>query len=315
MIKPNVENTEAADGRAILQGNLMPNNHIRTSFSLFAAATLSLALAAAANAQAGGASAGSSASASGMAAGTAAKNSTTVGRDMSLTNPEVAMEVQLVSSKKELRDYDAFKNVALTDAANKIKAGEKFLSSYPNSNLVKYVYPVLVVCYIQSGQIDKGVSTAQKDFEVNKNDFRTMAVLSQTLARSYNPAAADANGQLANAEDYGKKALQGSEELKKPEGVSDETFTAWKKDTQAMAHGGMGLVALRRNQYPEAIAEIEKAISLNDGDQTNYYLLGVANLNSDHPGEAATAFRKCAAIQGNLQAECSKAAGGAKKTN
>src|SRR5262249_33101779 len=130
---------------------------------------------------------------------------------------------------------------------------------------------------------------------------------------TYNPSAPDADSQLAKAEDYGKKALQGSEELAKPEGVSDDAFAAWKKDTQAMAHGGVGLVALRRNQYPEAIAEIEKAVSLNDADQTNYYLLGVANMNSDHSAEAAKAFAKCAAIQGNLQAECSKAAGGAKK--
>ena len=42
-----------------------------------------------------------------------------------------------------------------------------------------------------------------------------------------------------------------------------------------MSHGGVGLVALRQNKFPEAIAEIQQAVSPNDQDQTNFYLLGV----------------------------------------
>lgn len=258
-----------------------------------------------------GSSAG--AAASGAAAGAAAKNNTTVGRDMSLSNPEVALEIIRPVEKKEQKAYDAFKNVPLTDVANKIRAGEKFINEYPKSELVPFVYPFLVVGYIQMNQMPKALDTAKKDLEANPKDYRTMAVLSQTLARTYNPSAPDADSQLAKAQDYGKKAMDGVATMTKPEAMSDEVFAMLKNETNAMAHSGVGLVALRQNKYPEAISEIEKAIALNNQDQTNFYLLGVANMNSGHDQEAAKAFSKCAEITGNLQATCSTAAAQAKK--
>jgi len=288
-------------------------NKRRDMFLYFwAAAMVCLAMGTMANAQ-GGSGAGAGAASSGMAAGTAAKNSTQVGRDMSLANPEVALQLVKPVERKEQKAYDSFRNVPMSDTANKIKSGEKFINEFPKSELVAFVYPYLVVGYIQLNQMPKALTVANKDLEINPKDFRTMAVLSQTLARTYNPAASDGDSQLAKSEDYGKKALDGVATLSKPDGMSDDVFAQLKRETEAMGHGGVGLVALRRNQYQSAIAEIEKAISLNDADQTNYYLLGVANMNSDHPGEAAKAFEKCASIQGNLQAECAKAAAGAKK--
>src|ERR1051325_9988675 len=109
-----------------------------------------MALAVAASAQGGG---NASAAASGAAAGAAAKNNTTVGRDMSTSNPEVALEIIRPPEKKEAKAYDAYKAVPATDYAKKIQAGEDFLKTYPKSELARYVYPVLVVCYIQAGQL------------------------------------------------------------------------------------------------------------------------------------------------------------------
>lgn len=288
----------------------MKSLRLHLLFCFFAEALACLGLPSLMNAQ--GAGAGASAAAAGATAGAAAKNSTQVGRDTSLNNPEVALEIIRPVEKKEQKAYDAFKNVPMNDPLGKIKAAEKFLHEFPKSELVAFVYPYLVVGYIQTNQMPKAIDSASKDFDVNPKDFRTMAVLSQTLARTYNPAAPDADKQLANAEDYGKKAMAGLTSFAQPDGMTDDAFAQWKKETNAMAHSGVGLVALRQNKYPEAIAEIEKAIALNDLDQTNYYLLGVANMNSDHPEEAAKAFAKCASIEGNLKAECSKAAVGAK---
>ena len=269
-----------------------------------------MALAVAASAQGGG---NASAAASGAAAGAAAKNNTTVGRDMSTSNPEVALEIIRPPEKKEAKAYDAYKAVPATDYAKKIQAGEDFLKTYPKSELARYVYPVLVVCYIQAGQIDKGMTTAQKDFEVNPKDFRTMAVLSQTLARTYNGAAPNADEQLAKADNYGKKALEGVPTLVKPDGVTDELFAQAKADIEAMAHGGVGLVLLQQKKYAEAIPDLQKATTLNTNDQTNFYLLAVASQNSDRFAEAAAAFEKCAALPGNLQETCKSGAAEAKK--
>lgn len=281
-------------------------NNLRVCRSGFAGLAC-LTLAFVANAQGG--SAGATASG---AAGAANKN-TTIGRDMSTSNPEVALELIRPPEKKETKAYDTFKAVPSTDYAKKIQAGENFLKAYPKSELAGYVYPVLVVCYIQAGQIDKGMTTAQKDFEINPRDFRTMAVLSQTLARLYNAAAPNADEQLAKANNYGRKALEGIPTLTKPEGMTDEVFAQAKADIEAMARGGVGLVLLQQKKYAEAIPDLQKATTLNANDQTNFYVLGVASQNSDHFAEAAAAFEKCASLPGNLQDTCKSGAAEAKK--
>jgi Flp pilus assembly protein TadD len=81
-----------------------------------------------------------------------------------------------------------------------------------------------------------------------------------------------------------------------------------------MARGGVGLVLLRKNKFDESIPELEKATILNATDQTNFYLLGMAEANTKRFGEAAAAFSKCAALAGNLQAPCTAAAADAKKS-
>ena len=258
-------------------------------------------------AQAAGAGAGAS--------GGASTSTTQPGRDTSPLNAENALALlPHPADKKEEKAYEKFQAVPAADAAKKIEAGENFLKAYPKSSLAQYVYPILVVGYIQLGQMDKGMATAQRDLEINPKDFRTMAVLSQALARTYNPTAPNAGDQLAKAEDYGKKALEGIPTLKKPEGVSDETFSQMKTETEAMARGGVGLVLLRKNKFGESIPELEKATILNATDQTNFYLLGMAEANTKRFGEAAEAFSKCAALAGNLQAPCTAAAADAKKS-
>jgi len=248
------------------------------------------------------------------AAASASSSSVQPGRDTSPMNAENYLELwHKASDKKEEKAFEQFHAVAATDYAKKIQSGEKFLIDYPRSELVRFVYPVLVVCYIQSGQLDKGMTTAKKDFEINPKDYRTMAVLSQTLARTYNAKAPNADEQLARADGYGKKALEGISSFAKPEEMTDEAFARAKDDIGAMAHGGIGLVLLQQKKYAEAIPDLQKATALNAFDQTNFYLLGVANQNSSHYAEAGTAFEKCASLPGNLEGTCRSAAVEAKK--
>jgi hypothetical protein len=96
----------------------------------------------------------------------------------------------------------------------------------------------------------------------------------RSLSRRYNPSEPGAESQLAKAQNFGKKALEGSETWTRPNGMTDELFADLERETESMSHGGVKLVALRQNKFPEAIAEIEQAVSPNDQDQTNFYLLG-----------------------------------------
>jgi predicted Zn-dependent protease len=83
-----------------------------------------------------------------------------------------------------------------------------------------------------------------------------------------------------------------------------------------MAHGGLGLVYVRRAKYAEAIPELEQSIKADtrpQPDPVNYYLLGLANDKTSHFAAAATAFTQCAAIQSSLQPTCKNLADESKK--
>jgi len=222
--------------------------------------------------------------------------------------PQNPLELK-APGKGEEKAYKAlqhFQSMPETDAPKKIQAGEDFLSKFPTSGYATYVYQYLTVAYIQAGQVDKGLSTGEKALQVNPADFRTMAVLSQTLSRTVTDTTPDAAAKLGKAEGDAKGAIAGVATWVKPDAMTDLNFAALKNETLAMAHASLGLVSLHKNNFDAAIPELEQAVQLGTNtDPTNYYLLGVADQNSGHPDKAVPNFEKCAAIKGtNLTSTC-----------
>jgi tetratricopeptide (TPR) repeat protein len=230
------------------------------------------------------------------------------GAQASSDKPQNPLELKAPGKgeEKAFKALQHFQSVPETDAPQKVQAGEEFLSKFPTSGYATYVYQYLTVAYIQAGQVDKGISTGEKGLQVNPSDFRTMAVLSQTISRTTTDSTPDAAAKLAKAETDAKGAIAGVATWVKPGAMPDATFTALKNQTLAMAHASLGLVALHKNSFETAVPELEQAVELGaNADPTNYYLLGVANLNSGHPDKAIPNFEKCAAIKGtNLTSTC-----------
>lgn len=249
---------------------------------------------------------GGTASAAGAAANSAAKPA--IGRDTSPLNAENSLEIIKPPTPAEEKAYKAFKKfetMSNLELAAKAQSGEDFVKKYPSTSYTSFVYAFLTVAYIQNGALDKAQAAAEKGLQLDPKDYRTMAVLSQAIARLVRDGSPDATAQLAKSESYGKGAIAGIATFVKPDGMSDAHFAALKSDTLNMAHGGLGLVLLHRNDYGGAISELERAISLGPNDDpTNYYLLGVAYQNSGKSQQAAAAFEKCAAVKGNLQSTC-----------
>jgi tetratricopeptide (TPR) repeat protein len=212
--------------------------------------------------------------------------------------------------EKAYKAFQHFQSLPESDAAKKVAAGEDFVGKFSASSYAAYVYSYLAVAYIQAGQVDKGIATGEKAIQINPSDFRTMAVLSQTLARTAPETAADSAAKLAKAETDAKNAIAGVATWVKPDAMPEANFTALKNGTLIMAHASLGLIALHRNNFEAAVPELEQAVQLSaadpaNTDTTNYYLLGVAQQNSGHPEKAIPNFEKCAAVKGtNLTATC-----------
>jgi tetratricopeptide (TPR) repeat protein len=207
-----------------------------------------------------------------------------------------------------------FRDAPMSDVAKKDQSGEDFLQKYPQSRYRSEVYIWLVRGYLAQGQVDKMEAAGEKELALNPNDPQTLAILGSTLPRAMNASTPNPQQRLDKSEQYCKKALELLPTVPKPADLTDENFMKAKDQTSAMAYGGLGIIAIRRQKYGEAIPNFEQAIKLDPmPDAVNLYLLGIANQKTSHFDDAVTAFTKCAAIPGGLQATCKNSIDEAKK--
>jgi tetratricopeptide (TPR) repeat protein len=220
------------------------------------------------------------------------------------------------ASPEEEAAFKAFQEAPVTDPAKKNQLGEDFIQKYPQSKYRAAVYQGLVSGYFATNQVPKLLDAGDKELALNPNDAPVLAVVAQTIARSFNGKAPDAQQQLDKAEEYSKRAIEITPTLPKPANLTDDAFVMAKNDTLEMAHGGLGLVYIRKAKFAEAIPELEQSIKADthpQQDPVNYYLLGMANSKTSHYEAAATAFNKCASIESSLQPTCKAGADEAKK--
>jgi tetratricopeptide (TPR) repeat protein len=237
-------------------------------------------------------------------------------KDKQPTAAPLSMDGAPPASAEEEAAYKAIDATPPTDVNKKIQLSEDFLQKYPQSRYKGMVYQALVSGYFSTQQVPKLLDVGEKEIQMNPNDAPVLAVMAQTMARTFNPKAPDAEQTLEKAEQYSKRAIEVTPTLPKPANLTDEAFTTAKNDTLGMAHGGLGLVYIRKAKFQEAIPELEQSIKSDnrpDPDPVNYYLLGLANDKTSHFEAAATAFTKCAAIQSSLQPTCKNGAEESKK--
>jgi len=208
----------------------------------------------------------------------------------------------------------AFRAAPITDMAKKDQLGEDFLQKYPQSRYRPEVYSLLVRGYLSLNQVDKMEIAGDKEIELNPNDAQTLAIVGSTLPRVMGASTPEPQKRLDKAEQYSKKALEVLPTLVKPAELSDTDFLKAKDQTSALAYSGLGLVAFRRQKFAEAIPNFEQAVKLDPlPDPVNLYLLGISNEKTSHFDDAVSAFTKCAAVPGALQATCKTGADEAKK--
>ncbi len=231
--------------------------------------------------------------------------------------PEVTpltLDVPAPVNAEEEAAYKAFQAVNPNDAAKKIETGEAFLQKYPESRYRPPVYGALTFAYVQVGNMQKMQEVGEKEIALTPSDVSTLALMGQTLPRSWKSSAPDGMQMLAKAEQYSKQAIEIAPTLSRPENMTEEAFASARNQALAMAHSGLGLVYVRRGKHAEAIPELEQAVKIDPNpDPVNYYLLGITNKITSHFDDAVAAFNKCAAMTGPMQGTCKTQAEDAKK--
>jgi tetratricopeptide (TPR) repeat protein len=211
--------------------------------------------------------------------------------------------IQVDPDEADFHTYDMTK-----DPAKKIQLGEDFVTKYPTSKYSEVVYDQMIKAYYEQGNWIAFYADADKDLEKRPDDFNILTLVGWVIPHQYNPDDPDAMKKLDKAAMYEMHAIDVLTNMAKPVTVTDEQFAAAKTQLLAQAHSGLGLVYFRRQDYENAVKELQLATGGTSPDPTDIYALGVSLEQLNRYGEAADAFQKCSVAAGPLQDRCKQSA-------
>jgi hypothetical protein len=192
-----------------------------------------------------------------------------------------------------MAEYNAYTAAAAEkNPAAQIKLLDDFVSKYPNSALLIYVYRLYYENYGAQKNYPRAIEYADKTtalgdkLDANAKFFALYAHAAMYSALISDPAnkAAGQDAVLAKAaQDAAAGALKALPDFKKPEGVSDDVFntqkTAWLLTLDAVA----AQAAIIQKDYPDAITYYKADLALKPDDPIVEYSLGRAELASTPP--------------------------------
>jgi len=172
--------------------------------------------------------------------------------------------------------------------STQVKCLDDFVSKYPNSNLLIYVYPMYYQAYFQQKNYAKVIEYADKMVSLGDKvdaNGKYAALYARALAFGSMPGA-EQTAQAKAALEAAEAGLKLIPDLKKPDGVDDNAFNQQKKQATSYLHGTAAQAAMVSKDYPNAI-KYYKAV-LADGpapevEAVTEYRLGQAYLGSNPP--------------------------------
>lgn len=172
--------------------------------------------------------------------------------------------------------------------SSQVKCLDDFVSKYPNSNLLIYVYPMYYQAYFQLKNHAKVIEYADKMVALgDKADANSK--YAALYARALAFGSMDATGQAGQA----KGALEAAEaglkliaELKKPDNLDEAAFAEQKKQAASYLNGTAAQAAMVGKDYPNAIKYYKAVLAGQpkpEVEAITEYRLGTAYLGSNPP--------------------------------
>ncbi|HWF40060.1 MAG TPA: hypothetical protein VG322_16160 [Candidatus Acidoferrales bacterium] len=189
-------------------------------------------------------------------------------------------------------EYNAFQAAnAEKDPATKIKDLDDFVSKFPNSTLMQYVYQLYFQTYFAMKNYPKTIEYADKLLAMgNKVDPAValgalQARVQAFSAMQFNPSAPDATDQLTKERDAALEGAKMLEAFPKPANskMSDDDFAKQKKPGIAFFDSAAGAAALQLKDYPGAVNAFKAALTNKPDDAVSAYRLGLAYLAMNPP--------------------------------
>jgi tetratricopeptide (TPR) repeat protein len=219
--------------------------------------------------------------------------------------------------KYTMAEYNAYQACAAEKVpATLIKCLDDFVSKYPNSTLLNYVYQLYSQAYGAQKNYQKVIENADKLAAMgDKVDAGTSFTAYYTHVAAYSalitdqPKTAGVDPALAKAaEDAAAAALKTLPDVKKPDNVTDDAWAKQVTQFKVFLEGVAAQAATAAKDCAGAVADYKAVLALNPDDAISSYRLGLAYmcLNPPQQMDAFWSIARAVTSKSATQAQSAK---------
>lgn len=199
-------------------------------------------------------------------------------------------------SKAEMDALQAMYGAQSADA--RIAACENVLTKFADTDFKAVALYFEAASYDQKHDYEHTVVFGERTLEADPKYYQAMLLLAGVIAQHTKEFDLDREEKLAQVEKYAKTALDLLKDAPKPNaGITDDQWTAAKKDFASQAHVALGMGGMARKKYDVAESEFKTAIAGTDvPDGATMVRLGRAYSDDGKYDEAIAEFDKVKAL-------------------
>src|SRR6202521_2633101 len=187
-----------------------------------------------------------------------------------------------------MAEYNAYQAAAAEkNPAQQIKLLDDFVSKYPNSALLVYVYPLYYNAYSQLKTWPKVIEYADKLLALGEKaeaPIRYQAYYARAFAYSNLLATSpEVKEQAPKACEAAKAGLKTLGELKKPDNMSEDDFNKQKQQPAILFSYTLAQCSMIQKDYQTAIDSYKAVLEKNPDDAITSYKIGQAYMAMNPP--------------------------------
>lgn len=196
-------------------------------------------------------------------------------------------------------EIQAFQKInSTTDADSRIKAADEFFEKFPKSMLASYAMEMAAEANQVKGDSARAVFYYKKSLELNPKNYNAMLMIAAETANGTREFDLDKEEKLTSATKMVNDALALIPDAVKPnDQVTDEQWESIKKDDMARGHTALGMIAVARQKYDDAVKEFQMSVDVAASpDPVTQIRLGNALNEAKRPEEAISVLDKVIAM-------------------
>jgi len=193
-------------------------------------------------------------------------------------------------------EFKAYLDVAQAEGPQRsIDLATRFVEQFSRSEFLGQVYRLKMHAYRSLGDAEKTIEAGEKSRTANPFDVDTLLTLASVLPSHL--VDTDFNETLERAEACANRALQELSGLKASRAVSLSEWRAFLGGMRASAYESLGVVAFKREKYPESVKSFERCIQENPvAEGSQFFRLGVAYQYTGQRDRAIAALERAITI-------------------